>query len=147
MNAGYAVSCESWPRPVQLSGACGVLCGEVMQLAFELGDAGFRHPLVTGAVLVAAAGLMVSRIPTYSLKKFKVRNVWVLPMMLLIGLFAAGIVVMPWLTLALIGITYIASLPFGVLSYRRLERMATELQNAPSPAPPDAPSAGTTPTP
>ena len=115
--------------------------------SFVIGETGFRHPLLTATVLIVAAGLMVSRIPTYSLKKFKVRNVWVLPMMLLIGLFAAGIVVMPWLTLALIGITYLASLPFGVLSYRRLERMATDIQNPPSPAPPDAPSPDPTPTP
>ena len=102
-------------------------------VSFELGDAGFRHPLVTGAVLVAAAGLMVSRVPTYSLKKFKIRNVWVLPMMLLIAVIAAGIVVAPWLTLALIGLAYLASLPFGVLAYRRLERMAAEIQGTVGP--------------
>lgn len=101
--------------------------------SFVIGDAGFRHPLLTAAVLVAAAGLMVSRVPTYSLKKIKVRNVWVLPMMLAIGLFAAGIVVMPWLTLALIGLVYLASLPFGVLAYRRLERMAAEIQGTVGP--------------
>ncbi len=103
--------------------------------SFVVGEAGFRHPLLTAAVLIVAAGLMVSRIPTYSLKKFKVRNVWVLPIMLVIGLFAAGIVVMPWLTLALIGLIYIALLPFGFLSYRRLERMATALQEKSGPAP------------
>lgn len=113
--------------------------------AFVMGETGFRHPLVTGSVLVVAAGLMVSRMPTYSLKKFKVPNVWILPMMLVIGLFATGIVVMPWQTLALIGLAYIASLPFGVLSYRRLTRMAVALQS--TPAPPDAPSTGATPTP
>ena len=112
--------------------------------SFVIGDPGLRHPLVTGTVLVVVAGLMVSRFPTYSLKKFKVPNVLILPMMLMIGLFAAGIVVMPWPTLALIGLVYIGSLPFGMLSYRRLERMATDIQNPPSP---DAPSAGTPPAP
>ena len=96
--------------------------------SFIAGDTGFRHPLLTAAILIVVAGLMVSRVPTYSLKKFKIRNVWVLPTMLLIGLFAAGIVVMPWPTLALIGIAYLVSLPFGVVSYRRLERMAADIQ-------------------
>ena len=78
MNAGYAVSCESWPRPVQLSGACGVLCGEVMQLAFELGDAVVEvlgrviwpgsttiswTPGNSGASHVAPASLVCVRVP------------------------------------------------------------------------------------
>lgn len=115
--------------------------------SFVIGETGFRHPLLTATVLIVVAGLMVSRMPTYSLKKFKVPHVWILPMMLLIGLFATGIVIMPWQTLSLAGIAYIVALPFGVLSYRRLERMATDLQNPPSPASPDAPSADTKPTP
>ena len=114
-------------------------------VSFVIGETGLRHPLVTGAVLVAAAGLMVSRIPTYSLKKFKVPNVLILPVMLLIGLFAAGLVVIPWPTLALAGIAYIVSLPFGVLSYRRLERMAADLQGAPAPT--VAPETGNPPAP
>ena len=101
--------------------------------SFIAGDTGFRHPLLTAAILIVVAGLMVSRVPTYSLKKFKIRNVWVLPTMLLIGLFAAGIVVMPWPTLALIGIAYLVSLPFGVVSYRRLERMAADIQGTGGP--------------
>ncbi len=101
--------------------------------SFIAGDTGVRHPLLTATILIVVAGLMVSRVPTYSLKKFKIRNVWVLPTMLLIGLFAAGIVVMPWPTLALIGIAYLVSLPFGVVSYRRLERMAADIQGTGGP--------------
>ena len=112
-------------------------------LSFVIGEDGVRHPLVTGTVLVAAAGLMVSRLPTYSLKKIKIPNMLILPMMLFIGLLAAGIVVMPWQTLALIGLIYIASLPFGILSYRRLERMAVDLQNTAAPTGP--PTAGSPP--
>ncbi len=115
--------------------------------SFVLGEAGFRHPLLTATVLIVVAGLMISRMPTYSLKKFKVPHVWILPMMLVVGLFATGIVIMPWQTLSLTGIAYIVALPFGVLSYRRLERMATDLQNAPPPAPTEAPPADTTPAP
>jgi CDP-diacylglycerol--serine O-phosphatidyltransferase len=113
--------------------------------SFVVGETGFRHPLLTAAVLIVVAGLMVSRMPTYSLKKFKVPHVWILPMMLVIGLFATGIVIMPWQTLALTGIAYIVALPFGVLSYRRLERMAIALQS--TPAPTEASEAGTPPGP
>ncbi len=116
-------------------------------LSFELGDTGFRSPLVTAPVLIAVAGMMVSRVPTFSLKKFKVRNVLILPMMLLIGGIAAGIVVAPWMTLILVGIAYVASLPFGVVSYRRLERMAADIQGTAAHAPDDPPTTGTTPAP
>ncbi|MCC7015672.1 MAG: phosphatidylcholine/phosphatidylserine synthase [Rhodospirillales bacterium] len=115
--------------------------------SFVVGETGFRHPLLTATVLIVVAGLMISRMPTYSLKKFKVPHVWILPMMLVIGLFATGIVIMPWQTLSLTGIAYIVALPFGVLSYRRLERMATDLQSGSAHAPTDAPPADTTPAP
>jgi CDP-diacylglycerol--serine O-phosphatidyltransferase len=112
----------------------------VLPLIFStvLGDAGFRSPWLTAPVLIVVAGLMVSRMPTYSLKKFKVPQIWILPMMLVFGLFATGIVIMPWPTLALTGIAYIAALPFGVLSYRKLERMAADLQGTTVPAAPAA---------
>ncbi len=87
-----------------------------------------RHPLTTSAILLIVAGSMVSRLPTFSLKKFKVPNVWVLPMMLILGLTAAGLIVEPWKTLSLLGTVYVLVLPFGFLSYRRLERMAVALQ-------------------
>ncbi len=109
-----------------------------MMFAFWSDEVGAvaRAPLTTAVVLLVVAGLMVSRLPTFSLKKFKVPNVWVLPMMLLLGLVAAGIIVEPWKTLSLLGAIYIAMLPFGLLSYRRLERMATALQGAGKDPPP-----------
>jgi CDP-diacylglycerol--serine O-phosphatidyltransferase len=115
--------------------------------SFVVGETGLRSPWLTAPVLIVVAGSMISRMPTYSLKKFKVPHMWILPMMLVIGLFATGIVTMPWHTLSLTGIAYIVSLPFGVLSYRRLERMAAAIQGAGAPAPADAPAAGEPPAP
>ncbi|MBM3565680.1 MAG: phosphatidylcholine/phosphatidylserine synthase [Alphaproteobacteria bacterium] len=100
------------------------------------------NPLLTGAVLVVVAGLMVSRLPTFSLKKFKVPHLWILPLMLILGLLAAGVVVAPLKTLALMGLAYIVALPFGYLSYRRLERMADAIQNpGAAPSPTNSPTA------
>jgi CDP-diacylglycerol--serine O-phosphatidyltransferase len=113
-----------------------------MIFSFVVGEMGLRSPWLTAPVLIIVAGLMISRMPTYSLKKFKVPHVWILPMMLIIGLFATGIVTMPWHTLSLTGIAYVVALPFGVLSYRRLERMAADLQGqSASPEAPADPSA------
>ena len=115
-----------------------------MMFAFWSDDLGAiaRHPLATGSILLIVAGLMVSSLPTFSLKKFKVPNVWVLPMMLLLGLIAAGIIVEPWQTLSILGVVYVVVLPFGFMSYRRLERMAAALQGTGEGSPPPGESTG-----
>jgi len=81
---------------------------------------------------------MVSRLPTYSFKKFKVPSAWVLPTMLIVGLIAASAVAAPWKTMSATLILYIVTMPLGVLSYRKLARMAAEVQGLVDPAPDEA---------
>jgi CDP-diacylglycerol--serine O-phosphatidyltransferase len=92
----------------------------------------FHSPVVVGIFLLASSILMVSRVPIYSGKHVRLKPQWVLPLMILIGAFAAFLVTDPWATLSLVGIVYIASIPFSVLSFRRLQ--ARDAQ----PAPPSA---------
>jgi CDP-diacylglycerol--serine O-phosphatidyltransferase len=99
-----------------------------MILSFEWGDQPFRRPEVVGVVMVVVAALMVSRMPTFSFKKFKVPSVWILPTMLIVGLIAASLVGAPWATMSALLFLYILSFPFGVLSYRKLARLAAEVQ-------------------
>lgn len=93
-----------------------------MILSFQLGDSDFRTPEVAGVGLIAVAGLLVSRIPTFSFKKFKVPPQWILPTMLFVGLFAASVVTAPWATLSLLLIAYALSMPFSSRAYRRLKK-------------------------
>ena len=65
----------------------------------EFGDGFFRHPAVTGPWIVLIALLMVSQIPTYSLKRLRVPQRYFLPMLVLIGLLGAGLAGAPWHTL------------------------------------------------
>lgn len=109
-----------------------------MVLSFEIGDAVMRRPDVVGLFMVVVAALMVSRLPTYSFKKFKVPSAWILPTMLIVGLIAAGAVAAPWKTMSAMLILYILGMPLGVLSYRKLERMAAEVQGLVDPAPDEA---------
>lgn len=112
-----------------------------MMLAFELGDTIFRRPEAVGAVMVAVAAGMVSRMPTYSMKKFKVPSGLILPTMLFVGVIAAGLLTAPWKTMAAMGAAYIVALPFGVRAYRRLERMAAEVQGLAAPPESQSPPA------
>ena len=90
----------------------------------DFGDEFFRHPAVTGPWIVAMALLMVSQVPTYSLKQLRVPQPMVLPMLVLIGLLAAGLAGAPWLTLLVISLIYLGSFPFSVLVFRKLKREA-----------------------
>ncbi|MDW8373935.1 MAG: phosphatidylcholine/phosphatidylserine synthase [Planctomycetota bacterium] len=94
-----------------------------------------RHPAFAGALLLAVAALMVSTLPTWSFKNFKVPNAYVLPLLLGAGLAVALLVSEPWATFALIGLLYVVSLPFGLRSYRRLRAEAEALAAAQEPAP------------
>ena len=49
-----------------------------------------RHPAFSGALLVVVGGLMVSTLPTWSFKNFKVPAEYVLPLLLGIGAYVGG---------------------------------------------------------
>jgi CDP-diacylglycerol---serine O-phosphatidyltransferase len=99
-----------------------------MFASFETGFAVFRSPYLNGVVLAAVAALMVSRIPTFSFKRFRVPGEWVLPMLLGIGALAAFLTTEPWGTLLVIGALYVGSIPLSVRSYRKLREAAEELR-------------------
>ena len=93
-----------------------------MMLSFQFGDTPFRHPALNGAVIVTVALLMVSRLPTYSLKRIRVPRKFVLPLLVTVCLLAAFLVGSPWATLTAIGAGYFLSLPVSYFSYRRQKR-------------------------
>ena len=80
-------------------------------------------PLIAG-ILIGTALLLVSTLPVWSFKNFKVPSAYVLPLLLGVGLFAALLVAEPWAALAGVGIVYLGMLPFSLRSYRRLKREA-----------------------
>lgn len=89
-----------------------------------------QFPAVSGLVLLAVAAAMVSTLPTWSFKNFKVPHEYVLPLLLGAGLYVALLVSEPWAALAAGGVIYAALIPFGVRSYRRLKAEA-EITGAP----------------
>jgi len=72
--------------------------------------------------------LMVSKLPVYSGKKVgtRVPPDMVLPVFVLVVLFFALLLSYPWAVLTLGTIAYLASLPFGWLSYRDYQRRDAE---------------------
>lgn len=80
------------------------------------------NPFLVGAFLIISASLMVSRVPTYSLKNIRVKPQAVLFLMLFVGVLAAFLVTDPWLTLTAIGVIYMGSIPVSYFTFRRLEK-------------------------
>ena len=85
----------------------------------------------------AIAVLMVSRLPVFSGKRVgkRVAPEMVLPVLVMVVLFFAVLIAFPWKVLTIGTLCYLASLPFGYLSYRQHER-----RDAASAAAPNAPA-------
>ncbi len=83
-----------------------------------------HHPLFCAAVLIGTALLLVSTLPIWSFKNFKVPREYVLPLLLGVGTFTAVLVADPWAALAAAGVIYLGMLPFSRRSFHRLRAEA-----------------------
>ena len=95
-----------------------------MFLSFEWGDWLFRSPYLSAITVTSIALLMISKVPTVSLKRIRVPHHAVIPTLLAFGVATAFLTTEPWLTLTAVGIVYVGSIPLTVRSYYRLKRAA-----------------------
>jgi CDP-diacylglycerol---serine O-phosphatidyltransferase len=74
--------------------------------------------------VLAIALLMISRIPTWSGKKFgaRVPRDYVLAVFVLVVLLVALLISFPWAVLAFGSLLYLAAIPFAYAHHKRLER-------------------------
>jgi CDP-diacylglycerol--serine O-phosphatidyltransferase len=97
----------------------------------EYGSGFFDHPVVVGINMALVAGLMVSRVPTFSAKRLRVRQAWVLPAMVVVVVYVALLTSETWNTLLFSGLLYLALIPFSFRAHRKL---ASASQKPPAPA-------------
>ncbi|MBI1189531.1 MAG: CDP-diacylglycerol O-phosphatidyltransferase [Tepidisphaera sp.] len=95
---------------------------------------GYALP-VWGVVVLAfvISFLMISRVPTYSLKALRIRRRWVAPMMVLLGLGVVGMMKDPWLTLSALAGVYLLSVPLTLVRGRKARRVASVDRSEPLP--------------
>jgi len=94
-----------------------------MMIEFAIGErflGAYEHAVAVYVIIVAL--LMVSTLPTISLKALRVPREWFIPALLIIGIIIAGLFARTWLVLIIISVSYLASLPFTYMAYRK--RMA-----------------------
>ena len=77
----------------------------------------FRSNVFCAVLLVVVTMLMVSRIPTFSTKRLRVPTYMLMPLMLVVALFASFIISQQWLTLGLATLCYAISIPVGIIVF------------------------------
>ena len=79
----------------------------------------FQSPWVCCFMLLFCGTLMASRVPTLSLKKMHVTSRWQVPLMLFVIFVIGMLIVHSWLTLGILGVIYLLSLPVCVFAFIR----------------------------
>lgn len=103
--------------------AAGLLALLPLVVTAQIGSDGWwSSQLLVMVWIVAIAALAVSRVPTLSLKTVKVPAKFVAPLLVLVGLLAAGIITYPLLSLATAMLVYLVHVPYAVYRHRWLAR-------------------------
>jgi CDP-diacylglycerol--serine O-phosphatidyltransferase len=93
-----------------------------MMASFVVDGSIFRHWAVVAVVTVFTALMMVSRVPTFSIKKFRIEPGWQLPALVAGAFVAALFFAMPWATIAGACLIYVLTTPFSIAAARRFQR-------------------------
>src|SRR5207237_5254947 len=93
-----------------------------MFISFEWGDWIARSPYLNAVWISGVALMMVSTIPTVSLKRIRIPRHLVMPSLLGIGVMTGFLTTEPWLTLTFVGVVYIASIPLTIRAAARWRR-------------------------
>ncbi len=88
-------------------------------LTLEFGPSVQLPAFLLAVWMLVVAGLMVSRLPTLSMKGRRIAPVFVAPTLAGACLLVAALVTNPWMTLSGLGLLYLVMLPYGWYSYRR----------------------------
>ncbi len=78
------------------------------------------------AYMALIALLMISTIPTISIKKVRIKREKVSIALALAGIFVVLLIIEPWVVLPIVGILYLATIPFSMIAFyrRKMSRKA-----------------------
>ena len=102
--------------------AAALIGGLPLLLWLQLGDGWWSAPLTVGLWALFAGGLMVSRLPTVSLKTARVPPRLIAPTLVLVGLGFALLIAAPFLLMSAIAVGYLLVLPYTIYRYEWLKR-------------------------
>ncbi len=117
---------EGVPAP-----AGAILALVPMMIGFKVfpdDDGSFPAIFVTLWVIFIA-GLMVSRLPTYSLKRMRLQQRHTIPLLAFVALFAAALASEPWTTIVLCSLAYLGSIFHSIKRHRHLHQPAVPVED------------------
>ena len=94
-----------------------------MLLSFEGYGEVLRAPIVSGVMIAVSASLMVSRLPTPSIKYMRPARQYRLLVWAFVGIVAGCMITYPWVTMTIGMAIYLASIPLGIAMQVRRTRM------------------------
>lgn len=102
--------------------AAALVAGIPLFVTLDFGPGWWSAPALVGVWALVVAGMMVSRLPTLSFKSVRVRPRLIAPLLVLVGLAAAALITVPFVGLAVVGLVYLALLPYTAYRHRWLAR-------------------------
>ena len=114
-----------------------------MFISFEWGDWIARSPYLNGVWITGVALMMVSTVPTVSLKRIRIPHRFVVPTLLGIGVATAFLTTAPWPTLIVVGALYLGSIPLTIRASLRQRRAYEARPPQAAEAPPVLPATAT----
>jgi CDP-diacylglycerol---serine O-phosphatidyltransferase len=107
-----------------------------MFISFEWGGGWIdwiaRSPYLNAVWISGIALMMVSTVPTVSLKRIRIPHRFVIPTLLGIGVMAGFFSTAPWPTLTFVGAVYIVSIPLTIRAAAHARRASALRQAAPA---------------
>lgn len=113
--------------PAPAAAGCALL---PMLLAFETDALWPSAWLLNAVVTVSVAVMMVSKVPTWSIKRVRMAPDYVVPALVAAVLVAASLASAPWGTLFALGFAYVLTLPLAVVIAGRQRRRAAAVEPA-----------------
>lgn len=102
--------------------AAAMTAGIPLYLSLHLGPGWWSSTIVVSVWALFTAGLMVSRIPTLSLKTVRVPQRMIAPLLVVVGVIAAVLLTVPFLGITIAALAYLGLIPYTVYRYRWLSR-------------------------
>ncbi len=103
--------------------------------SFVLGDGVMRAWILNAVMFLFVALMMVSRVPTFSIKRIRVRPQYIVPLLVVAMLVVVFLVTEPWATLSVMGVLYLLSIPVSVVVAHRMQRREPPPRQRPEEAP------------
>ena len=108
--------------------AGAALCILPIMLAFEFPEIDlFKNIWFCGFVMCIVAMLMVSQLPTISVKHMKIPTYMLVPLLIIVVFFTTQMFSQPWLILSIITICYAISIPFGSVLFMKAKKAASKI--------------------